>query len=85
MAYVGLAAGVLYSIGGAIYDVTMTGSMNLGTLLAFLALVGMPIAFAVVGAILGVVEAIVFNLIGKRLGGIEIDFVLQNPDRRRKD
>jgi len=73
-ALVGLVAGVLYSFGGVIFDVATTGSVNWGTAMAFLALIGMPIAFALVGAILGLVEAVLFNLFAKRFGGIEIDF-----------
>lgn len=73
-AMIGLVAGVLYSFGGAVFDVVTTGAVNWGTALAFLALIGMPIVFALGGAILGLVEAMLFNLVARRLGGIEIDF-----------
>ncbi len=52
MAIVGLIAGILYSVGGAIYDVLVsigwitsasTPGVGYGTALAFLALVGMPV------------------------------------------
>lgn len=72
LAYVGLLAGILYSFGGLIYDLLTIG-LNLGTALAFLALIGMPVIFAVFGFILGLVEAILFNLFANWLGGIEID------------
>jgi hypothetical protein len=75
MAYVGLIAGILYSFGGAIYDIASTGSVNLGTALAFLALIGMPVAFAVVGVTLGLIEAVLYNFFAGLLGGIDIDFV----------
>ena len=74
MAFIGLIAGMLYSFGGAIYDVLTTGSVNLGTALAFLALIGMPIIFAMFGFIVGLIEAFLYNLFAKWFSGIEIDF-----------
>jgi hypothetical protein len=77
MAPIGLVAGVLYSFGGAIYDVLTTGSVNLGTALAFLALIGMPIIFAAFGFIVGLLEALLYNLFAGWFGGIETDFERQ--------
>ncbi len=74
-AFVGLAAGVVYSFGGFIFDLVTTGSLNLGTALAFLALIGMPLIFAVAGAVLGIFEAVLFNLLARRFGGIKIDLI----------
>lgn len=74
MAVVGLIAGILYSFGGAIYDVLTTGSVNLGTALAFLALIGMPIIFAIPGFIVGAIGAFLYNLVAGWVGGIEMDF-----------
>ena len=48
MAYVGLACGVLYSFGGVIVDLLTIG-LNWGTLMAFGALVGMPVVFGALG------------------------------------
>lgn len=44
MAYLGLACGVLYSVGGLVYDLLTIG-LNWGTAMAFGALVGMPALF----------------------------------------
>jgi len=74
MAVVGLIAGIIYSFGGAIYDVLTTGSVNLGTALAFLALIGMPIIFAIPGFIVGAIGAFLYNLVAGWVGGIEMDF-----------
>jgi len=74
MAIVGLIAGILYSFGGAIYDVPTTGSVNLGTALAFFALIAMPILFAIFGFIVGAIGAFLYNLVAGWFGGIEIDF-----------
>lgn len=71
---VGLVTGMLYSFGGAIYDVVTTGSVNLGTALAFLALIGMPIIFAICGFIAGAIAAPLYNFIADRFGGVEIHF-----------
>ncbi len=65
MAIVGLIAGILYSVGGAIYDVLVsigwitsasTPGVGYGTALAFLALIGMPVTFAAFGFIVGLIE-----------------------------
>jgi len=74
MAIVGLIAGILYSFGGAIYDVFTTGSVNLGTALAFLALIGMPLIFAIPGFIVGAFGAFLYNLVAGWVGGIEMNF-----------
>ncbi len=73
MAFTGLIAGILYSFGGAIYDVLTTG-LNLGTALAFLALLGMPIIFAIPGFIAGAIGAFLYNVVAGWVGGLEIDF-----------
>ena len=77
MAPVGLIAGILYSFGGAIYELA-TDSLNSGTALAFFALVGMPLTFAGVGFVAGIIEAFLYNLFARRFGGIEMDFA-QEP------
>lgn len=71
MAFVGLIAGLIYAIGGAIYDI-LTGAVGYGTALAFLAMLGMPVLFAAAGFVAGAVIAWAFNRTAARLGGIEI-------------
>ena len=73
MSLIGFVAGIIYSIGGAIYDIFTIG-LNLGTALAFLALIGMPITFAAFGFIVGLIEVFLYNLFARWFGGIEIDF-----------
>ena len=73
MAFVGLIAGILYAFGGAIYEL-LTGSLNSGTALAFLALIGMPIVFAIFGFVAGAVGAFLYNLVAGWFGGLEMDF-----------
>jgi hypothetical protein len=76
MAPVGLLAGILYSFGGAIYEVLSPQlQLNPGSALAFLALIGMPITFAAFGFIVGLVEAVLYNPFARWLGGLEMDFV----------
>ncbi len=72
MALVGLIAGILYSFGGAIYEV-LTSSLNRGTALAFIALIGMPIISATIGFIVGLIEAFLYNLFAGWFGGIDLD------------
>ena len=73
MSFVGLIAGILYSFGGAIYDVLTSGSVYWGTALAFLAIIGMPIVFASFGFIVGLIEVYLYNLFAPLIGGIDLD------------
>lgn len=70
----GFITGFLYSFGGLFSDLLTTG-LNWGTALAFLALPGIPIVFAIGGFILGLIEAALYNLLAKKFGGVNIDFV----------
>jgi hypothetical protein len=72
MAFVGLIAGMLYAFGGAIYEL-LTGTLNSGTALAFFALIGMPIVFAIFGFVAGAIGAFLYNFAAKWVGGIEVD------------
>lgn len=72
MAFVGLLAGVLYAGIGAIYD-ALRGPLNLGTALAFLAIIGMPMLFAAFGFIGGAIGAFLYNVFAGWVGGIEIE------------
>ena len=72
MAFVGLIAGIMYSFGGAIYDVLVsanaissnsTPGVSYGTALAFLAILGMPAMFGAFGFALGIVGAVVYNVV----------------------
>ena len=71
--YVGLLCGIFYSFGGFIYDLATTGSLNLGTALAFFALIGMPLIFASFGFIVGLILAVLYNLFSRLFGGADID------------
>ena len=73
---VGLLSGVVYAFGGTIYDFTTTGTLNYGTALAYLALIGHPIIFAVIGFLLGLLEAIIYNWLAKKFGGVDVDLKL---------
>lgn len=69
----GLIAGILYSFGGFFYEL-FTNSLNSGTALAFLALAGMPAIFGAAGFVLGLLEAVLFNLLASWFGGMDLDF-----------
>jgi len=71
-AFLGLLAGIAYSFGGFFYEL-FTASLNTGTALAFLALLGMPAIFGVLGLISGAVEAVIYNLLARWFGGLEVD------------
>ena len=82
-ALIGLIAGILYSFGGFIIDVLVTigwvvtsetPGLSYGTVLAFGALIGMPLLGAIIGFIVGIIGALLYNLFSRWVGGIELDF-----------
>lgn len=81
---IGLLCGILYSFGGLIIDTVVsmgllspermsTPGLSIGTLMAFGALLGMPLIFAGLGFLLGIVEAVLYNLYAKWFGGLRLD------------
>ena len=86
----GLIVGIIYSFGGFIIDLlvslgwvmtTETPGLSYGTVLAFGALIGMPIIGALAGFFLGIIEALLFNLVAGWFGGLDIDFK-KNDERK---
>ena len=66
MGVLGLIAGLFYSFGGFFFEL-FTNSLNSGTALAFLALIGMPLMFAASGFLAGGTVALIYN-VAARLG-----------------
>ena len=73
---IGIIAGILYSFGGLIIDFLVslnvitsldTPGLSSGTLLAFGALIGMPILFALFGLVFGILGGILYNTFYKFL------------------
>ena len=73
---IGIIAGILYSFGGLIIDSLVslnvitsldTPGLSSGTLLAFGALIGMPILFALFGLVFGILGGILYNTFYKFL------------------
>jgi len=79
MAVAGLIAGILYAFGGFFYEL-FTNTLNTGTALAFGALIGMPLTFAVFGFFAGGIGALVYNVLARKLGGIEIEMDFEQRD-----
>lgn len=84
-ALMGLACGIIYSFGGLIIDgfvslgllspETMeTPGLSVGTLLAFGAVIGMPLIFAVFGFVTGLIGALLYNLYARMFGGVNVEF-----------
>jgi hypothetical protein len=82
-ALIGLILGILYSFGGLLIDTLVTigwitsqetPGLSYGTVLAFGALIGMPIIFAAFGFIVGLIGALIYNLFARLFGGMEINF-----------
>lgn len=78
----GLVCGILYSFGGLLIDAGVslgwisgeawgTPGLSYGTVLAFGALIGMPVIFGLIGFAGGILEALLFNLISRWVGGFK--------------
>lgn len=81
-AIIGFILGVIYSFAGLLLDTFVslgwitsneTSGLSYGTVLAFGALIGMPLIFAVIGLAIGLIVAVVYNIFAKITGGIELD------------
>ena len=79
----GLIAGILYAFGGLLIDALVslqwittneTPGLSYGTILAFGALIGMPVIGGTVGFVIGLVEGVLYNTLAKWLGILEINF-----------
>ena len=70
MGFTGLICGILYAFGGFVFEL-LTGTLNAGTVLAFGALIGMPVTFAVFGFMAGALGAVLYNLVVGWIGGAE--------------
>ena len=74
----GLFAGILYAFGGLVIDALVsagwitcaeTPGLGFGTVLAFLALIGMPLVFGGFGFVAGLIEAGLYNVCVRWIGG----------------
>lgn len=83
LSLIGLIAGIVYSFGGLLIDTLVslnwitsneTPGLSIGTILAFGALIGMPLLFGAFGLIIGIIEGILYNFASKWFKGIEIEF-----------
>ena len=81
---IGLLCGILYSFGGLFIDAMVTlgwlspeametPGLSYGTVLAFGALIGMPLIGAAIGFAAGLLEAPLYNLFARRFGGIDVE------------
>ena len=88
MAILGLIAGMIYSVGGLIWELSAGIPLNLGTILAFAALLGMPALFAMVGFATGGISALLYNRATLWIEGMEIDLdhdlILKNEENDLK-
>lgn len=82
-ALLGLIAGILYSFGGLVIDTLVslnlmqtneTPGLSEGTILAFGALIGMPLIFFLFGFALGFVQSVLYNIYAKLFSGIKLNF-----------
>ncbi len=85
MTIAGFIAGILYSFGGLLIDILVTlevldpvaagtPGLSYGTVLAFGALIGMPLIFAAFGLVAGLIGAVLYNLFAPMFGGVDVDF-----------
>ena len=84
MALCGLLFAILYSFGGLIIDtlvssgrispeIASTPGLSYGTILAFAALIIMPMIGACIGLLMGIISATTYNLLANNFGGVKGD------------
>ena len=82
-ALLGLVGGVVYAFGGLMTDLAVslswarypdTPGLSWGSVLAFGALIGMPLIGAALAFFLGALGAILYNLFALKFGGINLEF-----------
>jgi hypothetical protein len=73
---------ILYAFGGLLIDLLVslgwiisqeTKDLSMGTLLAFGALVAMPLLFSIAGFLLGLIQALLFNSFAHWFGSFKIE------------
>ncbi|MEK9603580.1 MAG: hypothetical protein VW127_04055 [Flavobacteriaceae bacterium] len=78
----GVFCGILYAFGGLLIDLlvslewissTETIGLSHGTLLAFGALVAIPLLFSMAGFLLGLIQGLIFNIFAHWFGGFNIE------------
>ncbi|PIN75123.1 hypothetical protein COV18_05215 [Candidatus Woesearchaeota archaeon CG10_big_fil_rev_8_21_14_0_10_37_12] len=67
----GLVIGVVYAVVGAVAGVT--GGSGLLAGLGLLAIIVLPVLYAIFGFIGGLIVAAIYNIVARWIGGIEID------------
>lgn len=72
LAIFGLVAGIIITLMGAAAqnDPAMAGMAEMGAM----AIVFMPLIYGVVGFIMGIVSAVIYNLVASMVGGIVMTF-----------
>lgn len=75
MAVVGLIMGLYIAIMEAVFPITQTGMGEpMGTGLGWINIIIVPIIYALIGFVSGVLGAWLYNLIAKWIGGVELEF-----------
>ena len=80
----GLICGIWYAVGGLLIDIGVsmgwlspeamgTPGLSHGTVLAFGALIGMPLIGVCTGFVVGLIGALLYNLYASWFGGVQID------------
>ena len=72
-ALMGLIFGVFFSIRSLIGFSTGTGTGLIGTVFGISAIILLPIFYGLLGFVFGIISAVLYNLVAKWIGGIEIE------------
>jgi hypothetical protein len=68
-----LILGIITAIVGSLLG-AVTGSAGFGAGLGFLAIIVFPIMYGAIGFVAGAIGALIYNLVARWVGGIEIEF-----------
>lgn len=73
MAVVGLIMGIFYALLSLIIG-TQLGDVGVGAGLGFLGIIVLPVLYAIFGFIGGAIGALLYNLVAKWVGGVDLEF-----------
>ena len=90
---IGLLFGFFYAFGGLAIDILVsldwlsaekmeTPGLSVGTILAFGALLGMPLLGMAFGFLAGLLGGVLYNLIAPRFGGLNVPFVQKQGTKK---
>jgi hypothetical protein len=76
---VGLLEGILYAVNYSVNPLAATTYSNMGLNLGYSAIIVLPLVYAAMGFLIGLLLAWLYNSFAGMVGGIEVDLEVKQP------